>query len=311
MTHSGPAVPRLDRCQHGRVALANLYTVHGGEDRFCLGDAETIQALAARYGDAPRRGTKKEWELRSWSGLPDPTTIVDCECGFTCDWHGLLAEASTEGMVLRCPACVAAGHPPAVRDVWVSMCPAFLTQDADKSTLVGSSWVTLLPLALREMGFDGRFLPAGVDVGYALARKATLPVRGEIPANSSLRLVELTFSNHPSGGYVFVFEVLDGSMAGTRFNIEQFERDVAWQQGFLEVSRAISMVVPPGAAEATHRRFAEARLRTVEAALEAFRRMALDHWDPSTSIHADLMNPIEPAEAGEPPALGSPEAISK
>jgi hypothetical protein len=191
------------------------------------------------------------------------------------------------------------------------MCPAFLSQDADKSTLVGSSWVTLLPLPLREMGIDGRFVPATVDVGYALARKATLPLRGEIPADSSLRLVELTFSDHPSGGYVFVFEVTDGPMAGTRLNIEQFERDVAWQQGFPEVSRAISMLVPRGAAEATQWRFAEARLRTVEAALEAFRQMALDHWEPSASMHADLVNPLRPAELGEPPAVGSPEAISK
>lgn len=185
----------------------------------------------------------------------------------------------------------------AVVDAWASLCPAFL-EAGDADAFIGSAWVTLLPITLKEPEPPNRSeIYAKADPGHGLARVSAIPEA--VPAGSSLRLVEVAWYDHiGTAGTVFIFEATDGPMAGTRFNIWDLERDVAWRQGFATISRTISMIVPADAPEVADRELAQIRLRAIEDALESQRLFIIEQWDhiDRRFMGSSFPGPLEPAE---------------
>ena len=115
------------RCQHDRVVLGWGDSTLGVEDRYCAGRAWEFGWI--QHGWPPVKPSNEEEGLRRWFGLrppsrgrdqfnqvftgePDPSLPVECECACACTWHGTWGEVSAEDGVLRCPGCLAQGHPP-------------------------------------------------------------------------------------------------------------------------------------------------------------------------------------------------------
>jgi hypothetical protein len=103
----------LMRCEHDRPKVAGLTSTHGGEQRFCLGDWNDIELLAAELGaEARGHGSDEDGQpfLRGWSGLPSADLEVECECACDCGRRVRFGDASREALVFRCPTCVEADH---------------------------------------------------------------------------------------------------------------------------------------------------------------------------------------------------------
>lgn len=80
----------------------------GGVGEWLLDAGACWQSGLFRDGFPSAKDPHTDW-------VASAETVVDCECDCDCDWYGPFGEVDPDQGVMRCPACVAAGHPPGLR----------------------------------------------------------------------------------------------------------------------------------------------------------------------------------------------------